>query len=297
MVDLSIVIPFYNEEANVSLLFDALIPELEKLGRRYEIIAVNDGSLDNTSCRLMEIAAVHEQVVVLEFARNYGQTAAIQAGFDHSAGDIIIPMDADLQNDPRDIALLLQKLEEGYDVVSGWRKDRKDRGPRVILSRIANSLISLISGVSLRDYGCTLKAYRRSVVAGVKLYGEMHRFIPIYTTWQGAKVIEVPVRHNPRKRGVSKYGFNRIIKVLLDLCVIKFLDRYLTRPIYIFGGFGLFLFALGSLGLIWALALKFFSGLSLIQTPPAAFFGPDVLPRLHLHSHGAAGGNYNAHVF
>jgi len=190
------------------------------------------------------------------------------AGIDHAAGDIIVSIDADLQNDPDDIPVLLAKLAEGYDVVSGWRKSRKDaKFRRTFLSRVANRLISRLSGVRLNDYGCTLKAYRADVVKGIRLYGEMHRFIPIYASWMGARVVEVPVAHNPRRFGQSKYGLERIMKVLLDLLVVKFLDRHFVKPIYVFGGFGLFSLMLSSLSTAMLLYLKFVKGLSMILTP------------------------------
>jgi dolichol-phosphate mannosyltransferase len=205
---------------------------------------------------------------VIDFRRNYGQTAAIMAGIDYAAGEFILTIDADLQNDPADIPILLTKLDEGYDVVSGWRKDRKDDAiRRNFVSRIANVIISWISGVQLKDYGCTLKVYRRDVLTDVRLYGEMHRFIPIYASWMGARTTEVPVRHHARRFGSSKYGLNRIAKVLLDLMVIKFLDRNFVKPIYVFGGFGLVTllcsFVFGTI----MLYLKIFEGISMILTP------------------------------
>src|SRR5262249_33227836 len=180
------------------------------------------------------------ELKIIDFRRNYGQTAAIMAGIDHAGGKVIVPIDADLQNDPEDIPLLLQKIDEGYDVVSGWRKDRRDaRLRRTWISRIANKLISYISGVQLHDYGCTLKAYRAEMMGGMRLYGEMHRFIPIYASWMGARVAEIPVRHHPRQFGQSKYGLERVFKVILDLIVVRFLDQFFVKPIYLFGSFGL----------------------------------------------------------
>jgi glycosyltransferase involved in cell wall biosynthesis len=190
------------------------------------------------------------------------------AGIDHASGEIIVMIDADLQNDPEDIPRLIEKLNEGYDVVSGWRKDRKDMAiRRNLVSRVANRLISRISGVRLNDYGCTLKAYRRDVLRGVRLYGEMHRFIPIYASWMGAKIVELPVRHHPRKFGRSKYGLERVVKVLLDLTVVKFLDRHFVKPIYVFGGFGIFSLLLSALSTLCMLYLKIFEGVSMILTP------------------------------
>jgi dolichol-phosphate mannosyltransferase len=238
------------------------------LGRDYEIIMVNDGSRDGSLAELRRLAQQHPEVKVLDLKRNSGQTAALMCGIDHSTGDIIIPIDADLQNDPADIPNLLAKLNEGYDVVSGWRRDRKDAAiRRNFVSSVANRVISKISGVHLRDYGCSLKAYRRSVLEGVRLYGEMHRFVPIYASWMGARITEIPVSHYPRMHGKSSYGLERIVKVILDLIVVKFLDRHLVKPIYVFGGFGLMSIAIALLALIWALYLKLVDGLSLIQTP------------------------------
>ena len=200
--------------------------------------------------------------------RNFGQTAALMAGIDHARGDVIVMIDADLQNDPEDIPMLIQKINEGYDVVSGWRKDRKDALlSRNLVSRVANSLISRISGVPLADYGCTLKAYRREILQGVRLYGEMHRFIPIYASWMGAKIAEVPVLHHPRTLGKSKYGLERIFKVVLDLIVVKFLDRHFVKPIYVFGGFGVFSLVLCAISTLWMLYLKLVEGVSMILTP------------------------------
>jgi len=205
---------------------------------------------------------------IVNLGRNFGQTAAIMAGIDHASGDIIVTIDADLQNDPEDIPILLAQLDRGYDVVSGWRKDRQDAAiRRNLVSRIANWVISRISGVALNDYGCTLKVYRREILQGVRLYGEMHRFIPIYAKWMGARIIEVPVRHHPRKFGVSKYGLERIIKVILDLIVVKFLDRHFVKPIYVFGGFGVVSLGLSALSFLYMLYLKFAEGISMIQTP------------------------------
>ncbi|MAB09400.1 glycosyltransferase family 2 protein [Hyphomonas sp.] len=266
--DLSIVLPIYNEAESLSSLFDQLLPVLDGMQCDYEIIAVNDGSRDNSLHVLQEIASRNTHIRIIDFRRNFGQTAALMAGFDHAEGDVIVTLDADLQNDPSDIPLLVSKINEGYDVVSGWRSDRKDaRLTRNLPSRIANTLISRISGVKLNDYGCTLKAYRRDVMTGVRLYGEMHRFIPIYASWMGARVVEVPVKHHPRKFGYSKYGLNRIFKVVLDLIVVKFLQSYLVKPIYVFGGFGLSTIAAAFITLTLAIGLKFFAGTSLIQTP------------------------------
>ncbi len=267
-VDLTITIPVYNELENLWPLYERTTAALRALPQRWELILVDDGSTDGSSARIDEIAAADPAVVAVHLSRNYGQTAALMAGLDHARGTIIVPMDGDLQNDPADIGRLVAKLDEGFDVVSGWRKDRRDHPiKRNFTSRVANALISRVSGVHLHDYGCSLKAYRRSVLDGVKLYGEMHRFVPIYARWNGARVTEVPVLHHPRLHGESKYGLERVIKVLLDLIVVKFLFRYASKPIYVFGGFGFFSLAGSGAAGIWALWLKFFDNTSLIQTP------------------------------
>lgn len=267
-VDVSIVLPIFDEEQSLAPLFEKLFAALDGLDERFEVIAVNDGSLDGSLKELNRLAADRSEIRVIDFRRNYGQTAALMAGFDNARGEIIVTLDADLQNDPSDIPRLIAKLREGYDVVCGWRENRQDAAiSRNFVSRVANRLISAISGVQLRDYGCTLKAYRRDIVNNVRLYGEMHRFIPIYASWVGARVVEMPVNHNARQFGRSKYGLERIFKVLLDLMVLKFLEKYLVKPIYVFGGFGLASFAASFLVLAWALGLKLFQGTSLIQTP------------------------------
>ncbi len=266
--ELSVTVPIFDEEDNVDPLHARTAAALDALGRPWELIFVNDGSRDRSAERLDAIAAADPRVHVVHLRRNYGQTAAFMAGLDHASGEIIVPMDGDLQNDPADIGRLLAKLDEGFDVVSGWRKDRKDAAiKRNLPSRLANGLISSVSGVHLHDYGCSLKAYRRRVLDDVKLYGEMHRFVPIYAAWNGARVTELEVTHHPRVHGTSKYGLERVIKVVLDLVVVKFLFRYASKPIYLFGGFGLLNFAGAGLVMAWALWLKFFEGTSLIKTP------------------------------
>jgi len=267
-VDISVTIPIYNEAENIPILHARVNAAMDRLGRSWELVLVNDGSTDGSAALLDQIAAKDAHVTVVHLRRNYGQTAAFMAGIDHARGDIIVPMDGDLQNDPDDIARLVGKLDEGFDVVSGWRKSRKDNAiKRNLPSRIANGLISRVSGVHLHDYGCSLKAYRRDVLDGVKLYGEMHRFVPIYAVWNGARVTEMEVTHHPRLHGQSKYGLERVIKVVLDLIVVKFLFRYASKPIYLFGGLGLLSIAVGLLAGFSAFALKVFSGTSLIQTP------------------------------
>lgn len=265
---ISLIIPIYNEEPNIRPLLERVFAVVQELGFTYEVLAIDDGSQDGTFNLLEAEAVQRPELKVIRFRRNYGQTAAMMAGIDHASGEILISLDADLQNDPADIPKLLKRLEEGYDVVSGWRIERQDaKFRRTLLSRIANRLISRISGVRLNDYGCTLKAYRRDVIKGVKLYGEMHRFIPIYASWMGARVTEIPVQHHPRTRGTSKYGLERVVKVVLDMIVVKFLDRHFVKPIYVFGGIGLaaimFSFAILALA-VW---LRLMDGVSLIQTP------------------------------
>jgi glycosyltransferase involved in cell wall biosynthesis len=208
--EISVAIPIFNEELNIPILYERIRGSMDALGRSWELILVNDGSRDHSAERLDSVAATDGRVTVIHLSRNYGQTAALMAGLDHARGDIIVPMDGDLQNDPSDIGRLLAKLEEGFDVVSGWRRDRKDAAfKRNLPSRLANDLISKVSGVHLHDYGCSLKAYRRDVLEGVRLYGEMHRFVPIYAAWNGARVGEIEVTHHPRVHGESKYGLER----------------------------------------------------------------------------------------
>jgi dolichol-phosphate mannosyltransferase len=232
------------------------------------LIIVNDGSTDDSATILASTAKTRKEVKVVEFRRNAGQAAALMAGIDYASGDIIITIDADLQNDPQDIPKLIAKLDEGADVVSGWRSERRDAAiTRNFVSRIANRIISRISGIPLHDYGCTLKAYRREMLQGMRLYGEMHRFLPIYASWMGAKVVELPVRHHARRFGRSKYGRNRAFRVVLDLLVVTFFSRYLAKPIYVFGGFGIWALAGGLVVIGYSLYLKFFEHTSLIQTP------------------------------
>jgi glycosyltransferase involved in cell wall biosynthesis len=265
---ISVLIPVFNEGQNLSLLYEEVVSVLRRIDRDYEVIFVDDGSSDDTLEQLKMISQKDPNVKVLSLSRNFGQTAALTAGIDFSKGKIIIPMDGDLQNDPEDILLLLQKIEEGYDVVSGWRKSRKDPFlTRRFPSIVANKIISLIGGVRLHDYGCTLKAYRRDVLKNIRLYGEMHRFIPIYAKWIGARVAEIPVRHHPRRFGSSKYGMSRVFKVILDLMVVKFLVSYSQKPIYVFGGMGLLMILGAFLSGGYAIYLKLLKGVSFILTP------------------------------
>ena len=269
----SVIIPLFDEAENIDPLMSALLPAMDGLGRPYEIIVIDDGSTDATLDKLTAAAKAHPQIKVIAFKRNVGQTAAMMAGIDHAQGAVIVPMDGDLQNDPADIGRLLTKMDEGYDVVSGWRRDRKDAFfTRKLPSRMANTLISWVSGVHLNDYGCTLKAYRHEVLEGFRLYGEMHRFVPIYAKWQGAKIAELPVTHHARRAGKSKYGLSRIFKVMLDLLVVKFLTQYETKPIYIFGTVGLGFFGVSLLAGLYAVYLKLFRDTSFIQTPLLLLF-------------------------
>ncbi|MFK8068047.1 MAG: glycosyltransferase family 2 protein [Gammaproteobacteria bacterium] len=269
---LSIVIPVFNEELNLPILKEKIIDAMEPLGFAYEVLLVNDGSTDSSESVMREIASENTNFKAVNFRKNYGQTAAMMAGIDYATGDIIIPMDADLQNDPADIGRLVEKLEEGFDVVSGWRADRQDNAiSRNLPSRWANKLISKISGVKLHDYGCSLKAYRKDVIKDVRLYGEMHRFIPIYASWLGGKVTEIPVKHYARIHGESKYGLERVVKVILDLMVVKFLADYANKPIYIFGGFGVINICISFVAALVAIYLKLIHGVSLILTPLPLF--------------------------
>jgi glycosyltransferase involved in cell wall biosynthesis len=241
MMDISVIAPVYNEEESVDALCAALDASLRKFGRSYEVVLVDDGSKDRTWEKLCANADRYDNMRMLRLRRNFGQTAAMSAGFHAAKGKVVVTMDADLQNDPDDIPLLMEKIDEGADVVSGWRKDRKDTFiNRRLPSMIANSLISKITGVHLHDYGCTLKAYRREVVDRLHLYGEMHRFIPALASWIGAEVIEVPVNHRARQFGTTKYGIGRTFRVILDLMTVKFLLRYSTHPIQMFGKVGAF---------------------------------------------------------
>ena len=266
--DISVFLPVYNEEPNLRPLHAKMADALATLGRTAEIIYVDDGSSDASLEVLREIAGADARVRVIALRRNYGQTAAMSAGIDAARGRVLIPMDADLQNDPADIRRLLEKLDEGYDVVSGWRKNRQDKAvTRKFPSMLANRLISWIGGVPLHDYGCSLKAYRRDSLADVRLYGEMHRFIPIYASWAGARVTELPVDHHARTMGVSKYGLSRTLKVVFDLVTIKFMASYQTKPIYVFGSFGVLAFAVSFLAGLWALFLKLVHKADFVQTP------------------------------
>ncbi len=264
---LSIILPVYNEEESLLLQYEDINKAIIPLKIDYEIIFINDGSIDRSFKILQSIAEKNPSVKVISFGRNFGQTAAISAGIDNSKGDIIIIMDSDLQNDSEDIKNLIAKIEEGYDVVSGWRKDRKDKlVSRKFVSRIANWLISKVSGIKIHDLGSS-QAYRGDILRQVKIYGEMHRFIPIHASWIGAKITEIPVKHHARKFGKSKYGLIRTFKVLLDLATLKFLGSYSTKPIYIFGGTGFFLFFMSMISGIAVILIKLLRGQSMIRNP------------------------------
>jgi len=268
-MDVSIVIPVYNEEESLPPLHAAIQSALGGLNRSWEVIYVNDGSRDNSQAVLEALASQDPaKVCVVEFRRNFGQTTAVAAGIDHARGDVIVFLDADLQNDPADIPMMLEKLEEGYDVISGWRKNREDNAlTRNLPSHMANWLISQVTGVHLHDYGCTLKAYRREVITGFRLYGEMHRFIPVYANAIGAKMLEVPVRHHARQFGKSKYGLERTVKVVLDLIAVQFLTRYSAKPIYLFGGGGIAMFAAGFAGLLFLAVRKLMLQVDILTSP------------------------------
>ncbi len=266
-VEVSVVIPLFNEEQVIDEVLGELLRFLTEYGRLSEVVCVDDGSTDATVERVGRFIAEDPRVCCIRLSRNYGQTAALMAGVAQSSGKVIVTMDGDGQYDPSDIGILMEKIDEGFDVVSGWRRKRNDSLPRVLLSRIANGIASRVAGVRLHDFGCTLKAYRRDVVAELRLYGELHRFVPIFSSWHGGKVVELAVNHRRRSAGQSKYGYGRIFRVLLDLILIRYLHMYMHRPIHVFGGIGL-LFMLGGFGCgCYAVWLKFVEGISFILTP------------------------------
>src|SRR5512141_1060987 len=269
MYNLSLIIPVFNEAKNLPILYDCIQETLKSIQCIWEVIFIEDGSRDNSFEVLKSLVEKDpEHVRVIAFRRNFGQTAAITAGVDYAQGSTIILLDADLQNDPTDIPSLLAKLDEGYDLVSGWRKDRKDnRLTRTIPSNLANSLISWVTGVHLHDYGCTLKAYRRDALEGFRLYGEMHRFIPVFAHSVGALITEVPVRHHPRRFGRANYGLDRTLKVVLDLITAKFLLSYSNKPMRLFGGAGMALIFGGSLTLIYLFIRRYLEHISVLGSP------------------------------
>lgn len=265
---LSVLIPVFNEAENVPALGEEVRAALAALERPYEVLWIDDGSTDETYSRLLALAKADSRNKVLRLGRNFGQTAAMSAGMKHAAGEVIACLDGDLQNDPKEIPAMLAKMEEGFDVVSGWRKDRKDPWlTRRLPSEIANSIISHVTGVELHDYGCTLKLYRSEYIRHINLYGEMHRFIPAFLGSMGARITEIPVHHRPRKAGKSKYGLMRTFKVILDLLTVKFMDQYMTKPIYLFGGWGLGMWLLGVAFALYTLYKKFFLGIFVKDQP------------------------------
>lgn len=263
--DISVVIPLFNEVENIPSVLDELTKSLK--GRGFEIICVDDGSQDGTIEVVREFAKTDSRVLGVCLTRNFGQTAALMAGLDYARGAIIVSIDGDGQNDPADIPRLIEMLSQGYDVVSGWRVERHDTLGRVVLSRAANWIASRVAGVRLHDFGCTLKAYKREVLQGVRLYGELHRFVPIFSSWEGGRIVELPVNHRERKNGESKYGYGRIVKVVLDLILIRYLYRYMHRPLHLFGGVGLSLILLGIASGAFAIWLKLIEEISFIKTP------------------------------
>ncbi|MFZ2500413.1 MAG: glycosyltransferase family 2 protein [Minisyncoccia bacterium] len=282
---ISVVIPLYNESENVELLWEELATVLDSFPES-EAIFVDDGSRDDSAEKLRHIASKDRRVKVLLFANNSGQTAAMGAGVDYATGDIILFMDGDRQNDPADIPRLLAKLDEGFDVVSGWRLKRQDDFLRSALSRMANRVVAMTTRVSLHDTGCSLKAFRAPFVRRIEFIGEVHRLLPVYAKWQGARITEIPVNHRPRVAGISKYGFSRIIKILLDLLLAQFTVRWRRRPMYFFGMLAAMSFGLGFLSLVWALVLKFWSGTTLIQTPLPLFAAMLVILTMQMLSMG-----------
>ncbi len=266
-MDISVIVPVYNEGKNTSLLYTELNEVLPGLNKEYEIIFINDGSSDGTLESLKEIYSKDQKVRIIDLKRNFGQTAAIAAGFELAEGDIVITMDGDLQNDPHDIPRLLGEINKGFDIVSGWRRKRKDFFPRVALSKVASYLISNMLGLKLHDYGCTLKAYQKKIVKDINLYGDMHRFIPAVANSSGAKITEIEVNHRPRRYEKSKYSLNRITKVFLDLLLLSFLSEYHTKPIRFFGGLGLISFLLGLFSVMALIYMKVASGVDMTGNP------------------------------
>ncbi len=267
-MDISLVIPIFNEEENIPLLYAEIIEVLNATDYQYEMIFVDDGSSDSSVKVLENLSKEDEKVVVIALRRNFGQTAAMSAGFDHARGEIIVSMDGDLQNDPHDIPYMVAKINEGYDVVTGWRHDRKDPFiSRKLPSMLANKLISWLTGVGLHDYGCTLKAFRHEVTENIHLYGEMHRFIPAIASGMGISFTEVKVNHRARRFGTSKYGISRTIRVVLDLMTVKFLLSYATRPLHVFGTVGVISAGIGFLMALVMTLQRFFAGVGLSDRP------------------------------
>ena len=267
-MDLSVIIPVYNEEKNISLLYNEIKDALTPLEKSYEILFVNDGSTDNSLSELRKLSSTDTNLKTINLRKNFGQTPAIMAGFDNAQGNIIVTMDGDLQNDPNDIPELLKKLDEGFDLICGWRKKRKDNFLlRTLPSKIANFLISKVLKTNIHDYGCTLKVYKKDILTDMRLYGEMHRFIPAIANWRGAKIAEVETHHRPRKYGKTKYGLNRTIKVVLDLLLMAFLSEYSTKPLRFFGGIGLMSSGMGFLCLFCVVFMKIVSNVDMTGNP------------------------------
>jgi len=267
-VDLSIVIPIYNEKESIGGLYEKLDGALSRINLKYEVMLIDDGSTDGTFNELLKIHRKNRLYKIIRFRKNFGQTSAISAGFSYAEGEVVVTLDADLQNDPQDIPVLLEKLNEGYDIVSGWRKNRKDKAvTRRFPSIIANKIISKLTGVHLHDYGCTLKAYKKEVVKNINLYGEMHRYIPAIASWMGVKVAEVPVMHHSRRHGKSKYGVSRTIKVILDIITLKFLLSYSQSPIQMFGLLGLFSGMIGFIMTAYLIIMRLFFNQPLADRP------------------------------
>lgn len=271
-IEISIIIPVHNEEENLPILAQKLHDVLAAFGRTYECVLVDDGSLDKSTGIMRELSDKYPCFRSIFLRRNFGQTAALMAGFDHSSGSVVITMDADLQNDPEDIPMLVSYIDQGYDLVSGWRKGRQDSFIRNFPSKIANAIIRKVTGVQIHDSGCTLKAYKREILTDLRLYGEMHRFIPALASWMGIRLIEVPVKHHPRKFGESKYGISRTFRVILDLLTVKFLLSYSSSPIQMFGKFGYFVSFGGFILFFAAIILKFTAGKTLTGNPLFYFF-------------------------
>ncbi|QDU81944.1 Undecaprenyl-phosphate 4-deoxy-4-formamido-L-arabinose transferase [Polystyrenella longa] len=268
MNSLSIVVPIYNEVENIPRLYAALAPVLKEMNREYEVLLVDDGSTDGSKAELDKLAQLDERIKVVEFRNNFGQTAAMAAGLNHASGDILITMDGDLQNDPTDIPMMVAKIEEGYDLVHGWRKNRQDTYiNRKLPSKLANWLISKTTGFPVNDIGCTLKAIRREVAQELELFGDMHRFIPILAYWRGAKCAEVVTKHHPRRYGETKYGISRTFKVLLDLITVKYMIQYLVSPMRLFGSMGLLSGGLAALAGAATVAMKVISGVDMTGNP------------------------------
>ncbi|MBN1298738.1 MAG: glycosyltransferase [Actinobacteria bacterium] len=266
--DISIVVPVYNEEESLPHLYASLAAVLEKMDKTYEVILVDDGSRDDSYAKLVDIHNKNKNFKIIRFRRNFGQTQAMRAGFDNALGEVIITLDADLQNDPNDIPAMLEKMEEGYDIVSGWRKNRQDKlFSRRMPSVIANRLISRLFNVHIHDYGCTLKAYKRDILDNIELYGEMHRYIPAVASWMGVKIAEMPVNHYPRKFGKAKYGISRTVRVIIDIITIKFLLTYSKKPMQIFGLIGVLAALVGLVLTLWLIIERIFFNISLGNRP------------------------------